>query len=47
MRIEEQTSKTGLKIKYYVVLNTNNRIILITKNSQIARSVITKESMLK
>jgi hypothetical protein len=41
-RIEERRTKTGHRVLYYIVVDENDSIIIITKNSNIARSILKK-----
>ena len=42
-RIEERRTKTGHRVLYYLVMDENDNIIIITKNSNIARSILEKK----
>lgn len=42
-RIEERRTKTGNRVLYYLVMDENDNIIIITKNSNIARSILEKK----
>ncbi len=42
-RIEEHRNKTGHRVLYYVVLDENDRIIIITKSGIIARAFLKKQ----
>ncbi len=38
-RIEEHSTKLGHRVLYYMVVDENNKIIIITKNRKIAKSM--------
>jgi hypothetical protein len=40
MRVEKQYTSAGYRVQYFIVIDDNNHIVLITKNSQIARSML-------
>jgi hypothetical protein len=39
-RIEERRTKTGHRVLYYIVVDENDTILLITKNSNVARNTV-------
>jgi hypothetical protein len=42
-KLKEHRNKTGLRVLYYVVLDENDRIIIITKSGIIARAFLKKQ----